>query len=373
MIDGGMLRRIESRLPERIGGLDLQDVRVPVGLLLIVLLLRPIVSSSLLAGYEQIASTILIWMLFAASFNLLLGYTGLLSFGHALFLGLGAYVAAAGHTRFGLPWIVVAAIGVLVSTGVAYLIGRLIVQKGAIYFAMLTLGFAQAAQYVANQNPFDLTGGSAGISGATPAWFVLDRGEKFVAVGGLQLDWYWVLGIATVLGMLAIWQVVRSPFGRTLIAIRENDALARSMGVNVDRYKVWSFTFAGLFAGLAGVLLQLNIQGTRLELLSLAVSGDVILMTILGGSVYFFGPPAGAFVWLLAEELLTDFETLHLPLTEFSVVSVDLSGVLTYWQFFLGVLFVVVVLLSPMAGIWGLVRRAGNRIYGVIGGLIYRV
>jgi len=239
------------------------------------------------------------------------------------------------------------------------------VKKGEIYFAMLTLAFAQAIHYIANQDPLGLTGGSTGITGATPAFITLDRGAKIVELVGIRIDWYWLLGLIFVLGMLALWQLVRSPFGRTLVAIRENDALARSMGMNVDRYKVWSFTFAGVFAALAGVLIQVNNQGATLELLSLLVSGDVILMTILGGSVYFFGPPAGAFVWLFAEDFLTGFETLHLPLTEFSLISVELSGVLTYWQFFLGLLFVIAVLLSPQEGIWGLLRRSAARLYGV--------
>ena len=366
MTDGTSEGGVTAFLPERVGGIPIEDLRVPVGLVLVVLLLRPVISHPTLAGYEQIANTILIWMLFAASFNLLLGYTGLLSFGHAMFFGIGAYAAAAGLTRFDLPWLVGAILGLAVAAAAAYVIARLIVRKGEIYFAMLTLAFAQAIHYVANQDPLGLTGGSTGITGATPEWLVLDRGAKYVETFGFQIDWYWVLGLVFVVGMLAIWQLVRSPFGHTLIAIRENDALARSMGVNVDRYKVWSFTFAGLFAALAGTLIQVNNQGATLELLSLLVSGDVILMTILGGSVYFFGPPAGAFVWLFAEDFLTGFETLHLPLTEFSLVSVELAGVLTYWQFFLGLLFVIVVLLSPQEGIWGLVQTVGSRLYGAV-------
>ena len=364
MTDGTSSSGLLDRLPDRFGGVPVEDLRVPVGLVLVVLLLRPVISNPLLAGYAQIANTILIWMLFAASFNLLLGYTGLLSFGHAMFFGIGAYAAAAGLARFSLPWLVGAVVGLAVAAAAAYVIARLIVQKGEIYFAMLTLAFAQAIHYVANQDPAGLTGGSTGITGATPAWLVSDRGAKFVDLALFQVDWNWVLGLVFVLGMLAMRQLVRSPFGRTLIAIRENDALARSMGVNVDRYKVWSFTFAGLFAALAGTLIQVNNQGATLELLSLAVSGDVILMTILGGSVFFFGPPAGAFVWLFAEDFLTGFDTLHLPLTEFPLLSVELAGVLTYWQFFLGLLFVIVVLLSPREGIWGLVQTIGSRLYG---------
>ena len=366
MSGDGTLDGLAGRLPDRVAGVDVDRVKVPLGLVAIVLVLRPLVSQPFMLGYPQVANTILIWMLLVTSFNLLLGYTGLLSFGHAMFFGIGAYGAAAGLTRLGLPWVASAPLGLVVATVAAYVIGRLIVQKGEIYFAMLTLAFAQAVHYVANQDPVGLTGGTTGITGASPAWIVSERGAKVVTAFGLRVDWYVLLGASFVVAMVAIWQVVRSPFGRSLIAIRENDALARSMGMNVDRYKVWSFTFAGLFAAFAGVLIQVNNQGATLENLSILTSGDVILMTILGGSVYFFGPAVGAFVWLFAEDFLTGFGTLHLPLTEFSLVSVELSGVLAYWQFFLGLLFVVVVLLSPREGIWGLVRTVGSRLYGTV-------
>jgi len=368
MSRGSIVDRVTAGLPDAVGGVPLDQFRVPVGLVLVVLLLRPVIADPRMAGYPQLANTILIWMLFAASFNLLLGYTGLLSFGHAMFFGIGAYAAAVGLTRFGLPWVAAAAAGLVLSAAAAYVVARLIVQKGEIYFAMLTLAFAQAVHYVANQDPAGLTGGTTGITGASPAWLVSERGTKFVHVAGVQFDWYALLAVVFVVAMLAIWQVVRSPFGRSLVAIRENATLARSMGMNVDRYKVWAFTFAGLFAALAGVLVEVNNQGATLQLLSLSVSGDVILMTILGGSVFFFGPLAGAFVWLFAEDFLTGFNTLVLPLTELPMARIGLSGVLTYWQFFLGLLFVIVVLLSPREGIWGLLRRAVARVVALLGG-----
>jgi len=357
---------IAALVPEEVAGVPLADLKVPVGLLAIVVFLRPVVNQPFMLGYPQIANTILIWMLFVTSFNLLFGYTGLLSFGHAMFYGIGAYGAASGLTRFGLAWHVAAPIGIVVAAAFAYVISRLIVEKGEIYFAMLTLAFAQAVHYIANQNPWDLTGGTTGITGASPAWIASERGAKVVDWGVLEFDWYFLIGAVFVLAMLAIWQVIRSPFGRSLIAIRENDALARSMGMNIDRYKVWSFTFAGVFAAVAGVLVQINDQGATLETLDILTSGDVILMTILGGTTFFFGPAAGAFVWLFAEDFLTGFETLHLPLTELPLVTVELGGVLAFWQFFLGLLFVVAVLLSPREGIWGLGQRIVTRLYRLL-------
>ena len=344
--------------------------RVPLGLIAVVVLLRPALGHEALLGYGPFANTILVWMLFAASFNLLLGYTGLLSFGHAMFLGFGAYGTAVGLTRFDLPFVVSATMGVVVATVVAYGVGRFIARKGEIYFAMLTLAFAESVHFIANQNYSGLTGGSTGVTGALPAWIESERGVKYVVGWGVQFEWYYLLGAIFFVACLAIWQVARSPFGRSLVAIRENEALARSVGIDTKRYKVWSFTFSGLFASLAGVLFAINDQGASLSVLSVETSGDVILMTVLGGANYFFGPLAGVFVWLLSEEFLLEFETLVLPLSEVPLVRIDLTGVLVYWQFFLGLLFVLAVLAAPRQGLWGLFRggvaAASDRLREVI-------
>jgi len=162
--------------------------------------------------------------------------------------------------------------------------------------------------------------------------------------------------------MGALWQIVRSPFGRSLIAIRENEALARAMGIDTARYKVWAFTLSGIVAAYAGTILEINEQGATLSLLTVTTSGDVILMTVLGGANYFFGPLAGAFVWMFVEEYLADFHTLVLPLAEVPLVHVDVSGVLSYWEFFLGLLFVIAVLISPREGIFGMVKAIVDRI-----------
>ena len=130
-----------------------------------------------------------------------------------------------------------------------------------------------------------------------------------------------------------------------------------------SRYKVWAFTLSGVVAAYAGTILEINEQGATLSLLTVETSGDVILMTVLGGANYFFGPVAGAFVWLFAEDYLTDFEMLVLPLKEVPIVSLELAGVLAYWQFFLGLLFVIAVLIAPREGIWGLLRDSIETLY----------
>lgn len=343
----------------RLQTVDASALKVPLGVLAIALLMRPVVSHPLLLGYRQIANTILIWILFATSFNVLLGYAGLLSFGHAMFLGIGTYAVAIGLAQFDVPFLLAAPLGVLLATVVAYLVARMIAEKGEIYFAFLTLAFAKSVHFVANYDPGGLTGGISGLADGTfPTWIETVRGFKYVVVAGVPFDWYYLVASAFVVAMLAMWQLVRSPFGRTLVAVRENQTLARAMGVDVRRYKVWAFTFAGAFAAFAGVLLEVNNHGATLSVLSVTTSGDAILMTVLGGANYFFGPAAGAFVWLFAEDYLTEFHTLVLPLLEYPMVRIQVSGLLTYWQFFLGLLFVVAVLVSPREGVWGLLRNS---------------
>ncbi|MFB6170325.1 MAG: branched-chain amino acid ABC transporter permease [Haloarculaceae archaeon] len=337
--------------------------RIPVGLLVLVVGLRPVVAHEWFAGYGQLATSMLIWMVFVASFNLLFGYTGLLSFGHAMFLGIGMYVVAIGVSVFALPWLVAAVAGVLVAGTVGYAIGRIIAGKGEIYFAMLTLAFAQAAYFVVNADPYGLTGGSSGLTqGTLPTWIETYRGQKRVVLAGMQGEWYWLVALVFLVTMLALWQVVRSPFGRTLMAVRDNRQLAKSIGIDTDRYQTAAFTLSTMFAAVAGALMEINSQGASLETFAINTSGDTVLMAVLGGVNYFFGPITGVFVWLFAEDYLTSFETLHLPLAEFSTVSVDLSGLLNYWAFALGALFVLVVLVSPKDGIWGFVRGLTERV-----------
>jgi len=346
-----------------------EKYRIPIGLVLLVLVLRPVVASDLVLGYEAIASRMLIMVVLVAAFNLLFGFTGLLSFGHAMFLGFGIYVPAilvldglwfldpGGNVTF-FVGVAVALLGVGLYS---YLLGRLIVDMGEIYFALLTLAFSQAIYFVVLRNPYGLTGGSNGLTrGTLPDFVEQTRGKISIEAFGLSMDWYWAVAVVFLLAMLGLWQIVRSPFGRSLIAIRENEQLARAMGVNSTRYKVWSVTFSGVFSAIAGVLLMIQSSGAAIENLSPFTSGDTVLMAVLGGVNYFFGPVVGAIVWLFTEDYLTSFETLHLPLAEFALVSVELGDLLVYWQFLLGALFVVVVMTAPEEGIWGYLRSTGG-------------
>jgi branched-chain amino acid transport system permease protein len=344
--------------------------RIPLGLVVVVLALRPVVSSDLMLGFEAIANRMLIMMVFVAAFNLLFGFTGLLSFGHAMFLGFGVYIPAIVVLN-GLPalppggtltFFAGVALALLAVGVFSHLLALLIVGKGEIYFALLTLAVSQAVYFIALRDPGGLTGGSNGLTrGTLPGFVEQTRGQITVRMFGASVDWYWVVAAVFLLAMLGLWQVVRSPFGRTLVAIRDNEQLARAMGIDTTSYKVWSLTFSGLLSAVAGVLLEINNSGAAIENLGVITSGDTVLMAVLGGINHFFGPVAGAFAWLFAEDFLADFEVWHVPTAGTAVVSVDLGPALQFWQFFLGALFVVVVLTAPEEGVWGYVRAVAGR------------
>lgn len=363
--DGGVARdSTESAGVARVLAF-LREYRIPLGLVVLVLVLRPVVAHPWLLGYGQVATRMLIMMLFVAGFNLLLGFTGVLSFGHAMFLGIGMYSVAIGLSKLSAPFLLSAGVGLAFTAVVAYAIGWLIAEKGEIYFAMLTIAFGQAFYFVVNKNPYGLTNGSDGISkGALPGWIDTFRGQKTVFPDLLAIDWYWVVAAVFLAATLCLWQVIRSPFGRTLVAIRENEELARAMGVDTTQYKIVSFTFSALFAALAGVLLEINDQGAVLETFHWTTSGDAVLMSVLGGMNYFAGPIAGAFVWLFSEDYLTDFQTLQLPLSELPLVTIQVEGLLNHWRFLLGLLFVIIILFSPREGVWGYVTRATSAVRG---------
>jgi branched-chain amino acid transport system permease protein len=363
---------MSTRTADGLGGRALSAIktyRIPIGLVVLVVILRPLVSSDFLLGYNAIASKMLIMMLFVAAFNLLFGFTGLLSFGHAMFLGFGLYIPAIVvqnglwlPKQGNLTFFVGVAIALLAVGVYSYLLGKLIVGMGEIYFALLTLAFSQAIYFIVLRNPEGpngngLTGGSNGLSrGTLPDFVQQTRGQISIEAFGLSVEWYWVVAVVFLLAMVALWQIVRSPFGRSLVAIRENEQLARAMGVDTNHYKVWAVTFSGLFSAVAGVLLAIQNTGVSIENLNVFMSGDTVLMAVLGGVNYFFGPIAGAFAWLFTEDFLVGLEVWQFPLSEFTLVSLDLSEVVLYWQFFLGALFVVVVLTAPEEGIWGYVR-----------------
>ncbi|MCW8862071.1 MAG: branched-chain amino acid ABC transporter permease [Rhodospirillales bacterium] len=277
--------------------------------------------------YEALAVNILIFGLFAMGFNLLFGYTGLLSFGHAAFFGVGAYGTGIAIAEFGVPWLPAILIGLVFVGLTAAAVGALAVRTRGIYFAMVTLALSQCVYYIVYQMP--LSGGENGLRG-------IDIHEvDFVFVTVNMLDpmpkYYFMLAFVAA----AIWlfsRILASPFGGVLEAIRENENRARACGYDVRRTKWVAFVISGLFCGLAGALYGIHLTIVPIETLHYHTSGEAVMMSLLGGMGTFFGPFVGATTFLLLQDIVTNW-------TE-------------NWQLFVGALFVCLVLFFPR-GIWG--------------------
>jgi len=246
--------------------------------------------------YPVFAMNVLCLALFASAFNLLLGYTGLLSFGHAAFLGSAAYVTGHAAKVWGLPTEVAVLLGTAAATALGALFGGLAIRRSGIYFAMVTLGFAQMIYFLVVQLPW--TGGEDGLQG-------IPRGK---ALALLPLDgpltmYYFVLA-AFLGGFWLVHRAIHSPFGHVLHAIRENEARALSLGYDVARYKLLAFVISAGLAGLAGSLKAVVLQFASLSDVHWHRSGEVVLMTLLGGMGTVLGPSVGALVVVTLENYL---------------------------------------------------------------------
>jgi branched-chain amino acid transport system permease protein len=246
--------------------------------------------------YPIFLMKVMCFALFAAAFNLLIGYVGLLSFGHAMFLGTAGYVFAHAAKVWGFPPELAILTGALAAGGLGVVAGLLAIRRQGIYFAMITLALAQMIYFFYLQTPF--THGEDGIQ-AVP------RGRLF---GFIDLSNVWAL-YGTVLivflaGFLLIYRIVHSPFGQVLKAIRENEARATSLGYDVDRYKLVAFVLSATLAGVAGAMNALVFQLAALNNVHWSMSGEVVLMTLLGGLGTVFGPVVGALVVIAMENYL---------------------------------------------------------------------
>jgi branched-chain amino acid transport system permease protein len=236
--------------------------------------------------YLVFAMKILCFALFACAFNLLLGFTGLLSFGHAAFFGTAAYITAYLCKEAGFSPELGILLGVLGSGALGFLIGSLAIRRQGIYFAMVTLALSQMIYFLAVQLPF--TGGEDGIQG-------VPRGDLFGLID-LKNDvamYYFVLAVF-LFGFAIIMRAVHSPFGQVLKAIRENEPRAISLGYDVDRFKLMSFVISAALSGLAGSMKALVFQLATLTDIHWHMSGEVVLMTLLGGMGTILGPVVGA-------------------------------------------------------------------------------
>lgn len=291
--------------------------------------------------YPPVAMDIAAWALFAISVDLLLGYTGLLSFGHAAFWGSSAYVTGLIAIHWGLPFPVAILGGMVFAMVIAVPIGYLSVRRTGIYFAMVTLAFAQMIYFVANQLS-GLTGGENGLQ-AIPI--------SFFGIESIETDpfffYYAAIGLI-LLGIWCAWRIIHSPFGRVLVAIRDNPARARALGYDVDHYKIIVFVLSAGLAGLAGGVFAISHGFASLEELNWTTSGKVVLITVLGGIGTLWGGPLGAAIVITLEDWLASsgFEG---------------TGII------LGSIFVLIVLLFRH-GIWGtgqdLLRRLMSSRHG---------
>ena len=239
----------------------------------------------------------LCFALFACAFNLLIGYVGLLSFGHALFFGWASYVCAHAAKVWGLPPELAILCGAAVAALFGTIVGALAIRRQGIYFAMITLALAQMMYFFAVQAPF--THGEDGIQ-AVP------RGKLFGLVDlADNFNMYAIVLLIFIGCFLLIYRIINSPFGEVLKAIRENEARAISLGYRTDRYKLLAFILSATFAGVAGATKALVFQLASLTDVDWPMSGEVILMTLVGGLGTLFGPVAGAFFLAALESYLT--------------------------------------------------------------------
>ena len=279
--------------------------------------------------YPPVAADILCWGLFAVAFDLLLGHAGLLSFGHAAFWGTSAYATGLIAIHSGLPFYVAVLGGGLAAALIALPIGYLSVRCSGIYFAMVTLAFAQMVYFIANQWG-DVTGGENGLQGIPRTMPGMDLSDSFT--------FYYAALPIVLLGLTAAWRIVHSPFGRVVGAVRDNPARARALGYPTHRYNLTIFVISAFLAGIAGGLYAVNHGFASLQEVYWTTSGKVVVMTVLGGIGTLWGSLIGATAIVRLEDWLatSGFEEV---------------GLVT------GTVFIVVVMLFRR-GVWGTVAHA---------------
>jgi len=328
-VTGGMmqLKLDQSRWQKMVGVINRYPLFFTVAFLFIFPFIVP---------YRALATEIIIWGLFALGYNVCLGYTGMLSFGHAAYFGMGAYTTGIVLIRlwenvwFGLFC------GLFAGMITAFILGYLCIKRRGIYFAMLTLAFAQLIYFI-GFHWVDLTGGDNGL-----------RNIPLVplALPGLSIDistplrYYFFVLFFVVLSLLALNRILHSPFGHVLQAVRENEHRALSCGYETANVRWMAFIISGSISGLAGGLYALYLHFVGIETLYWITSGQVVMITLLGGMGTFIGPFIGAGVFRFLEDVL--------------------SAMTANWMIFLGAIFVLCVLFFP-SGIWGTIKELTSK------------
>ena len=285
--------------------------------------------------YPVLALNILAYGLFAMAIDLLLGFGGLLSFGHAAYWGVAGYTAGLVARELGAPYPLAVLAGVTAAAALAVPLGYLSLRRTGIYFTMVTLAFAQMLYYVANEAR-PITGGENGLQG-------IPRTFPGLSLGPSQSFYYAALPLV-LLGYLAAYRIVHSPFGHVLVSIRDNEARAQALGYDTARYKLIAFVLSAALAGLAGSLYSLGQRFASLEQLHWSTSGEVVLMTVLGGLGTLWGGILGAGVFLLLKDFLSTSNVLR-----------DAPGVVT------GTIFIVIVL-GFRRGLWPALAGLASRV-----------
>ena len=286
-----------------------------------------------IGGYTQLGTRVVVMALAATALNFLLGYTGVLSFGHAAYFGLGVYGTGL-IMKFIVPSTFAGmAVGVLTAVVAAAIIGLLIVHLRGIYFAMVTIAFGQVFYFIAYRWN-NVTGGDDGLSN----WhrMPIDFGFAELDIQHSPLTFYFFCLFFFAVSVAIMAMLLRSPFGRTLLAIRENERRARFLGIPVDRHIWLSWVISCTFVGLAGTLYALLNNFADPHDLHWSQSGDFVIMAVLGGMRSFWGPLIGAAIFVVLQDYV--------------------STVTQNWMSFIGLFFVLVVLFFPR-GVLGIVRR----------------
>src|SRR6266481_8540103 len=312
-----------------------QPVVFWVGLVVIVALLAvaPLV---LPVFWRRLLTEILIWGLLAMSSDLLIGYTGMVSFGHSAFFGLGMYGAAAALLTVKPPSLVLALLyGLVAAGGAAVFVAYFATRLRDIYFGISTLVFSQIF-YVIIFTWTEVTGGENGLTFSQPRLSILGLwSDRFTPT-----TFHWFVLAVVVLSYLLVRRITQSPFGQVLQSIRENEPRTRAIGYPVERYKIIAVMLSGLFAGLAGVLYSVQNKFAAPDFVFFVVSGEVVIFNVMGGMGTLAGPFAGAAFFMLLREGLSRF------LTEYYLIP-------------LGIIFIVMIIFLPQ-GLLGFLRRRLN-------------
>ncbi|MCL4475510.1 MAG: branched-chain amino acid ABC transporter permease [Nitrospirae bacterium] len=286
--------------------------------------------------FTSLATEIIIFSLFGIAYNMALGYTGLISLGHAAFFGFGGYFTGAMLKFFGLPVILSLMLALVASSILGVVFGFICLRKTGVYFTLVTLAISQMLYYVA-QMWIGVTGGHEGMAGiprlGLGQWVELTNNPK---------GQYWFVASVAGISVYMLWRMVNSSFGKVMQAVRENEERANTCGYNTKRVKYVAFIISGAFSGLAGSLYLISQEFFGIENIYWTMSGAVLIITLFGGTEVFLGPFVGALLFLLMKD--------------------SFSHYFEYWQILTGTLFVAVVLFLPEGILGSIVTFFSNRV-----------